>query len=169
MITEQENEQPNEQHCIRCHSTFYEGATNDPDDFASKCIIPHVFRDDPVYLMGGDFTYASDCCGESATITELGAGTGNFEMSAAVAEPCLVGKHTIYTSDVKYNDINVVRCVRDEMGRCTKEVLAQREAEPVFLDWGSSGSSSGSEEGHSIESHGSSDQSVRGRTKYVRR
>ena len=129
----------------------------------TKCIIPHVFRDDPVYLMSGDFTYASECCGESATITELGAGTGYFEMSSAGAEPCFVRKHTVYSSDVKYNDVNIFKCLRDERGRCLRRVLEEtkREDEPVFVDWGSSESASGEEgEGHSIECVGESEEGV---------
>lgn len=130
-------------------------------------MIPHVYREEPIYLMGGNYTYESDCCGESFTINEHGTGTGCFEMVGMGAEPCFVGEHTIYPSDVSFNNVNVFTCVKDGSGRCMREVLVQRE-EPVFLDWGSGSSSSGSEEGHFLESFGENVQSVR-KTKHSSR
>ncbi|KAI0347663.1 hypothetical protein BDW22DRAFT_1349703 [Trametopsis cervina] len=150
-------QEPTEQHCLRCHMTFYTGGD---EACATECVVPHVYREGPIYLMGGDFTYVSDCCGESATIRELGMGTGNFEVSSI--EPCFVGTHAIYGFDVKYNDVNVVKCIKDSMGRCRREVLPQQDGEPLFLkiEEGSSSTSSISEDGHSVESEGSVGQRI---------
>ena len=115
--------------------------------------------------MGGNFTYESDCCGESFTITEHGAGTGYFEVST---EPCFSGMHTIYASDVKVNEVNVFKCIRDSSGQCIRAALAQKGDEPIFLDWGSSSSSSGSDEGHFLESVGETMQSGQ-RVRYSRK
>lgn len=147
-----------EQHCVRCHATFYD----DLDD--NICTVPHVFREDPLYLMGGNFTYASECCGESATVTEFGAGTGNFMMDDLAT--CLVSKHTVHASDVKYNDVNIFKCVRDGSGRCLREVLVQTN-EPLFLDW-SEGSSTGPDK-CSMESKGLELQSKQSIQRYARR
>lgn len=111
--------------------------------------------------MGGNFTYPSDCCGESATVTELGIGTGHFELSGAGAEPCFAGLHTIYASDVKYNAVNMFKCLNDSTGTCLRRALVQEEVEPVFLSWGSSkDSDSVSDEGRFLESKGSKIRSI---------
>ncbi|KAI0094290.1 hypothetical protein BDY19DRAFT_912112 [Irpex rosettiformis] len=76
--------------------------------------------------------------------------------------------HTIYASDIKFNGVNVFKCVKDVSGRCLREVLAQKDDEPVFQDWRSSSSSSGSDEGHFLESVGETMQRVH-RVRYSRR
>jgi hypothetical protein len=113
--------------------------------------------------MGGNLTYPSDCCGETATVTELGIGTGHFELSGAGAEPCFAGMHTIYASDVKYNAVNMFQCIKDSTGACLRQVSLQEEVEPVFrvLEWGGNkGVDSGSDEGYLLESNGSKNKST---------
>ncbi|KAJ3558550.1 hypothetical protein NM688_g858 [Phlebia brevispora] len=120
----EEPEELKEKHCVRCHSTYY-----DPEE---KCRIPHVFEEIPQYLSQGKFTCISECCGETATVTQRKPGSKRYWMDNS--QFCVESTHTTSSAAVKYNGINIRRCTVNSQGRCTREVLVVKDNTPIWRE-----------------------------------
>ena len=92
--------------------------------------MPHVFHEEPVYLSEGKYTYASECCGEAATVTQRKPGSELYE--TIFLESCFEGRHTTAAERVKYNGINILRCQYDRNGLCARPHLFAQDGVAIF-------------------------------------
>lgn len=112
-------------HCVRCHATYRSTDLRK----ATACVIPHVFDSEFAHIAWSrpgyakDYAFDSVCCGPKKTVIEVGAGGGDYKMKKA--GKCFRGAHTTVPTEVKYNGVNVVRCVAREDSACRKCCLEE--------------------------------------------
>ncbi|PSS29609.1 hypothetical protein PHLCEN_2v2757 [Hermanssonia centrifuga] len=129
MTAEPVEQKPQELHCVRCHSAFY----NENE----RCIIPHVFK---IQCWHGaseihreTLTYGSACCGETATVTIKSDSEADVDREEDAdrgddldPSPCFQGTHTTSVTSGMYNDVNLFRCHwQDQGGRCERKPLSR--------------------------------------------
>ncbi|KAF8506360.1 hypothetical protein BU17DRAFT_71321 [Hysterangium stoloniferum] len=119
-------------HCVRCHSDYYlKRNTND------ACQIPHVFDAEDRTFTGNrsrwgekEYQYTARCCSGSTLVEE-----SEFEYKLEDTEPrfCFSGRHTTDVRDVRYHRYSVLKCKKDEVGRCLRQPRGPKY-EPIFTD-----------------------------------